>query len=114
MNLKPRPVLLVINIGAIYIFQLNELLYFAVSSHVFLFALDVFTKMFERRINKVKKPLLALSINLTRFVFCLAFLLPQITSSNKDVKPYIINFFLIYFALLIINLINKKKHLNKS
>ena len=114
MNLNLRLALLVINIGAIYIFQVKELLYFAVSSHLFLFALDVFTLMYEKRLNNSKKPLLALSINFFRIVFCLVFLIPQIISSSADRKLYIVNFFLLYFVLLVINLINKKKHLNKS
>ena len=114
MNLNLRLALLVINIGAIYIFQAKELMYFAVSSHLFLFALDVFTQMYEKRLNNNKNPLLALSINFFRIVFCLVFLLPQIISSNADRKLYIVNFFLLYFVLLVINLINKKKHLNKS
>ena len=62
MNLNLRLALLVINIGAIYVFQIKKLLYFAVSSHLFLFALDVFTQMCEKRLNNSKKPLLALSI----------------------------------------------------
>ena len=114
MNLNLRLALLVVNIGTIYVFQIKELLYFAVSSHLFLFALDVFTQMYEKRLNNIRKPLLALSINFFRIVFCLVFLLPQISSSNTERKIYIINFFLIYFVLLTINLINKKKHLNKS
>jgi len=114
MNLKLRLALLVINIGAIFIFQIKKLLYFVVGSHLFLFALDVFTQMYEERLNNRKKPLLALSISFFRIVFCLVFLLPQISSSNTERKTYIINFFLVYFVLLTINLINKKKHLNKS
>ena len=114
MNLNLRLSLLVINIGAIYVLQIKKLLYFAVSSHLFLFALDVFTQMFEKRLNNSKKPLLALSINFFRIVFCLVFILPQISSSNTCRKLYIINFFRVYFVLLTINLINKKKHLNKS
>lgn len=114
MNLNLRLALLAINIGAIYIFQVKELLYFAVISHLFLFALDVFTQIHEKRLNNSKKPLLALSINFFRIVFCLVFLLPQIISSNADIKLFIVNFFLLYFVLLVINLINKKKHLNKS
>lgn len=114
MNLKLRLVLLVVNISAIYIFQKNELLCFAVSAHLFLFALDVCTQIFEKRLNNNRNPLLALSINFFRIVFCIVFLLPQITSSNTDRKLYIINFFLLYFVFLIINLINNKKHLNKS
>ena len=108
MNLNLRLALLAINIGAIYIFQVKELLYFAVISHLFLFALDVFTQMYEKRLNNSKKPLLALSINFFRIVFCLVFLLPQISSSNTGRKLYIINFFLVYFVLLTINLIYKK------
>ena len=114
LNLRLRLALIVINIGAIYVFQIKEQLYFALSSHLFLFALDVFTQMYERRLNNSRKPLLELSINFFRIVLCLVFLLPQISSSNTGRKLYIINFFLLYFALLIINLINKKKHLNKS
>ncbi len=114
MNLRLRLVFLAINIWAIYIFQIKELLYFAVGSHLFLFALDVFTQMYERRLNNIRKPFFVLSINLFRIVFCLVFLLPQIITSNTDRKLYIINFFLLYFVLLVINLINKKKHLNKS
>ena len=114
MNLKLRLALLAVNISAIYILQKKELLYFAVSSHLFLFALDVFAQMYEKRLNNIRKPLLVLSINFFRIVFCIVFLLPQITSSNTDRKLHIINFFLLYFILLIINLINKKKHLNKS
>tara|TARA_B100000989_G_scaffold178606_1_gene134134 strand:- start:71 stop:403 length:333 start_codon:yes stop_codon:yes gene_type:complete len=110
MNLKLRLALLVINFGAIFIFQIKELLYFAVSSHLFLFALDVFTQVYEKRLNNSKKPLLALSINFFRIVFCLVFLLPQIISYNTDRELYIINFFLVYFVLLIINLINKKNN----
>ena len=114
MNLKLRLVLLVVNISALYTFQIKELLCFAISSHLFLFALDVFTQMCEKRLNNIRTPLLVLSINFFRIVFCIVFLLPQITSSNTDRKLYIINFFLLYFAFLIINLVNKKKHLNKS
>jgi len=114
MNLNQRLALLVVNIGAIYVFQIKELLYFVVGSHLFLFALDVFTQMYEKRLKNSKKPLLALLISFFRIVLCLVFLLPQIISSNADRKLYIINFFLIYFVLLTINLINKKKHLNKS
>ncbi len=114
MNLNLRLAFLVVNIGALRIFQIKELLYFAVSSHLFLFALDVFSHMLEKRLKKASNPLLALSISFFRTFICLVFLLPQITSSNSNRKLYIINFFLAYFMLLIINLINRKKQLNKS
>ena len=114
MNLSFRGGLLVINIVIICFFQKKELLTFVISSHLFLFALDVFSYEFEKRLKSIRRPLLALSINFFRIVFCIAFLLPQIIFSNSENKTYIINFFLIYFILLIINLINKKKQLNKS
>ena len=113
MNLNLRLALLVINIGAIYVFQIKELLYFAVSSHLFLFALDVFTQMYEKRLNNIRKPLLALSINFFRIVFALSFYCLKFHLQTQKEK-YTLLIFLIYFVLLTINLINKKKHLNKA
>ena len=105
-------ILLAINLGAIYLFELPLTVKMALTIHGFLFLVFFLTPPIQNKILKRKKPLplLSLGVNFLRIIFCVIFLLPNILNNKSVEKSYIYNFFFVYlFALFFEILLRRKK-----
>lgn len=54
-----------------------------------------------------------LSINIFRIIFSLLFLIPKTLQFDKEEKQYIINFFIIYFLYLFLEVFSLRSHNKK-
>lgn len=107
--------LFLINVGLIYIFELKLTYLQVFTIYIFLFLLFFLTDFVQFKLShhKPSPPLLLLSINFLRILFCILFLLPTIFNHDKVDNSYIYNFFFIYFPFVFHDIYLKHKNIKK-
>lgn len=108
-------ILLAINLGAIYLFELPLTVKMALTIHGFLFLVFFLTTLIQNKILKRKKPLplLSLGVNFLRIILCVIFLLPNILNNKSVEKSYIYNFFFVYLFALFFEILLRRKKIKK-
>lgn len=104
-----------INLVVVYFLKLTITFQQVLIIHIFLFSLLFLTNLIQTKLSKYKKisPSLVLSINFSRILACIIFLLPSIFNHEKTDNSYVYNFFGVYFFILFSDIFLKRKNHNK-
>jgi len=106
---------LAVNLLLVQIFKIKITFQQVLVLQIFLFSLSFLADIVQLKFSKNKNitPAHFLTINFSRILLCVVFLLPTILKYSKSDNIYIYNFFVIYFIYLFHDIIFKAKNRNK-